>query len=68
MWMDEKIGKRVNIERLEDALASKCQGVATACPFCVSMFNDAIKDKELENDFRVWDIAELIAASIPETD
>ncbi len=68
MWMDEKIGKRINIERLEDALACHCQGVATACPFCVTMFNDAIKDKELENDFRVWDIAELIANSIPESD
>jgi Fe-S oxidoreductase/nitrate reductase gamma subunit len=66
MWMDEKIGKRINIERLEDALASGCQGVATACPFCVTMFNDAIKDKELENDFRIWDIAELIADSLPE--
>jgi Fe-S oxidoreductase/nitrate reductase gamma subunit len=66
MWMDEKIGKRINIERLEDALASSCQGVATACPFCVTMFNDAIKDKEIENDFRVWDIAELIADSIPD--
>jgi hypothetical protein len=32
------------------------------------MFNDAIKDKELENEFRIWDIAELIADSIAETD
>lgn len=68
MWMDEKIGKRINIERLEDALSANCQGVATACPFCVTMFNDAIKDKELENDFRIWDIAELIADSLPDTD
>ncbi len=68
MWMDEKIGKRINIERLEDALASNCEGVATACPFCVTMFNDAIKDKELEKDFRIWDIAELFADSIAETD
>jgi Fe-S oxidoreductase len=68
MWMDEKIGKRINIERLEDALASNTQGVATACPFCVTMFNDAIKDKELENNFQIWDIAELIADSIPETE
>lgn len=68
MWMDEKIGKRINIERLEDALASSCEGVATACPFCVTMFNDAIKDKELEKNFRIWDIAELIADSIAETD
>jgi Fe-S oxidoreductase len=68
MWMDEKTGKRINIERLEDALASRCEGMATACPFCVTMFNDAIKDKELENEFRIWDIAELIADSIAETD
>ncbi|HUU51775.1 MAG TPA: heterodisulfide reductase-related iron-sulfur binding cluster [Candidatus Heimdallarchaeota archaeon] len=68
MWMDEKIGKRINIERLEDALAARCEGVATACPFCVTMFNDAIKDKALENDFQIWDIAELIADSISETD
>lgn len=67
MWMDEKIGKRINIERLEDALTSSSEGVATACPFCVTMFNDAIKDKELENSCRVWDIAELIADSIPGT-
>lgn len=68
MWMDEKIGKRINIERLEDALECRCEGVATACPFCVTMFNDAIKDKALENDFKIWDIAELIANSLQKTD
>ena len=68
MWMDEKTGKRINIERLEDAIATRCEGMATACPFCVTMFNDAVKDKELENEFRIWDIAELIADSIAETD
>lgn len=68
MWMDEKIGKRINIERLEDALATNCKGVATACPFCVTMFNDAVKDKELADDFKIWDIAELIADSIDEID
>jgi Fe-S oxidoreductase len=68
MWMDEKIGKRINMERLEDALASNCDGVATACPFCVTMFYDAIKDKELGNEFHIWDIAELIADSIAESD
>ncbi len=68
MWMDEKIGKRINIERLEDALATHCKGVATACPFCVTMFNDAIKDKGLEDDFKIWDIAEIIADSIADAD
>jgi Fe-S oxidoreductase len=64
MWMDEKIGKRMNIQRLEDALVPKVEGIATACPFCVTMFTDAIKDKNMEEDLKVWDIAELVAQAL----
>ena len=64
MWMDEKIGKRVNITRLEDALKMKTEGIATACPFCVTMFFDAIKDKELEDQLKIWDIAEIAEQAI----
>ena len=60
MWMDEKIGKRMNIQRLEDALTVNPEWIATACPFCVTMFDDAIKDKNLEKDLKIWDIAELV--------
>jgi len=60
MWMDEKIGKRINITRLEDAITTNSEWIATACPFCVTMFNDAIKDKNLEEKMKVWDIAELV--------
>jgi len=60
MWMDEKIGKRMNIQRLEDALTVNPEWIATACPFCVTMFDDAIKDKNMEKDLKIWDIAELI--------
>lgn len=64
MWMDEKIGKRINIERLEDALAVDPEWIATACPFCVTMFEDAIKNKNLEDSLRVWDIAELVEKAL----
>lgn len=64
MWMDEKIGKRINILRLEDALKTNPEWIATACPFCVSMFDDAIKNTNRENELRIWDIVELVALSL----
>lgn len=64
MWMDEKIGKRINIRRLEDALKTNPEWIATACPFCVSMFDDAIKNTNRENELKIWDIAELAALSL----
>lgn len=64
MWMDEKIGKRVNAQRLEDALAADPEWIATACPFCVTMFEDAVKDKNMEEALKVWDIAEVVEKAI----
>lgn len=62
--MDEKIGKRINLQRLDHALETKPEWIATACPFCVTMFNDAIKDKDLEDDLKIWDIAELVEQAL----
>jgi len=64
MWMDEKIGKRINLQRIEDALATDPEGLATACPFCVTMFSDAVKDKGVEEKVKVWDIAEIVAQAL----
>ncbi len=64
MWMDEKIGKRINIHRLEDALTTNPEWIATACPFCVTMFDDAIKDKEMEDALKIWDIAEVVEQAL----
>ncbi len=64
MWMDEKLGKRINIHRLEDALTTNPEWIATACPFCVTMFNDAIKDKGMEEDLKIWDIAEVVEQAL----
>jgi Fe-S oxidoreductase len=64
MWMDEKIGKRINIQRIEDALAIDPEWLATACPFCVTMFSDAVKDKGVEEKVKVWDVAEIVAKAL----
>lgn len=64
MWMDEKIGKRINLHRLEDALRTDPEWMATACPFCVTMFSDAVKDKNLEEKVKIWDIAELVEQAL----
>ena len=64
MWMDEKIGKRINIQRLEDALSTEADWIATACPFCVTMFDDAIKSKDMEESLKIWDLAEIVEQAL----
>lgn len=60
MWMEEKIGKRINIARTEQALATHASIVATSCPFCITMIQDGLKSKEMQEKVRPLDIAELI--------
>jgi len=57
----EKGNKDVNIERTEEALETKPDIVAAACPFCNTMLTDGIKNKEKESTIAVMDVAELIA-------
>ena len=64
MWMEEKEGKRINIERTEEALATKSGTIGTACPFCMTMLNDGVKAKEANDRVEVKDIAELLLASV----
>ncbi|MDH5695390.1 MAG: (Fe-S)-binding protein [Dehalococcoidia bacterium] len=63
MWLEERIGKRISEVRIEQAMETKAQVVATACPFCLQMFDDAIKAKAIEESVKVADIAELVAES-----
>jgi Fe-S oxidoreductase/nitrate reductase gamma subunit len=60
MWMEEKEGKRVNIERTEEALATKPDLIATACPFCMTMLTDGVKAKEASDQVAVKDVAEIV--------
>lgn len=62
MFKDAEPGdKEVNIERTEDALSTKADTIAVACPFCMTMMSDGVKNKEKEDSVKVKDLAELIA-------
>lgn len=60
----EKGHKDINIERTEEALGTGASTVAVACPFCMTMLTDGIKNKEKEGEVAVLDIAELIERSL----
>ena len=61
IFLEEKIGRRVNVERTEQALATGAQTVAVGCPFCMTMMTDGTKAKDAEERLRVKDLAELVA-------
>jgi Fe-S oxidoreductase len=64
MWAEERTGTRVNVARTEEALAVGPQVVGTACPFCLSMFEDGIRATDAVGRLRARDLAELVAESL----
>jgi len=64
MFLEEKEGKRINIERTEEALSLNVDTIATACPFCMTMLTDGVKSKDVIDKVQVKDIAEIVADSI----
>jgi Fe-S oxidoreductase len=63
MWMEEKTGKKVNIERTEEALDTNPEVISTACPFCMTMLTDGVKEKGKSEEVKVKDFAELVLES-----
>jgi Fe-S oxidoreductase len=53
MWMEESTGKRINIERVQEALKENPQTICVCCPYCMTMFDDGLKDKEAADKVRV---------------
>jgi Fe-S oxidoreductase len=60
MFMEERAGKRINIERTEEALRLNPNVIGTACPFCMTMLTDGVKEKDTFGSVQVKDIAELV--------
>ena len=61
MWKEDEPGdKRINIERVEEALGTGAEIVAVNCPFCMTMMSDGVKAKEKQESVMVYDLAELI--------
>lgn len=69
MWMEEDIGERINDMRTDQAIAVKADTVAVACPFCLTMISDGIKDRQMTEKMISLDIAEIVlkAMGIEET-
>jgi Fe-S oxidoreductase len=66
MWMEEDIGKRVNLERTDEALTTGADVVSTACPYCLIMLDDAVRARSREDDVRVMDVAQVMWESLPD--
>ncbi|OEU86497.1 Fe-S oxidoreductase [Streptomyces abyssalis] len=68
MWMEERIGKRINNERVDEALSLNPDIVSTACPFCLVMLTDSVNgkknDQQAKEDLRVVDVAQLLLDSV----
>ena len=68
MWMEERIGKRINVERIDEALGTNPDTISTGCPFCLVMLGDAVSAKkssgEAKESLQVVDVAQLLARSV----
>ncbi|MDX2184923.1 MAG: (Fe-S)-binding protein [Gemmatimonadaceae bacterium] len=62
MWMEEKDGKRINVERTEELLATGADTIAVACPFCMTMISDGVTAKS--SDVPVMDLSEIVASRL----
>jgi Fe-S oxidoreductase len=68
MWMEERIGKRINVERTDEALGTGADVISTACPYCMIMLDDATKGRQSEGkareEVRVLDVAQVLEQSL----
>ena len=63
MWMEEHLGTRINLERVSEALKTNPDTVCVTCPYCMTMFEDGLKDKNADK-VTVKDIAEVVAEAM----
>jgi Fe-S oxidoreductase/nitrate reductase gamma subunit len=64
MWMEETLGKRINQMRVVEAVETDAPVLATACPYCLTMLGDGIKEKEMEQLISAFDVSELVEKAL----
>jgi Fe-S oxidoreductase len=62
MWMEEKLGTRINLNRVDEAIETGAQEVAVACPFCRIMVGDGMVARQ--SDVEVLDVAQVLLRSV----
>ncbi|MBN2571763.1 MAG: 4Fe-4S dicluster domain-containing protein [Ignavibacteriales bacterium] len=61
MFLEENEGTRINNNRTKEAIDTGCSTIAAACPFCITMFEDGLKEYNKEEEIKVKDIAEIVS-------
>jgi len=64
LWLDVPNDERFSVLRVQEAIDTGAEVIATACPYCTAMLEDAIKTLDAEDSIRVLDVAELVAQSM----
>ncbi|WP_338450255.1 heterodisulfide reductase-related iron-sulfur binding cluster [Niallia oryzisoli] len=64
MWMEEETGQRINVARTEQALEVKPSIISSGCPYCLTMLTDGTKAKEVEDNVKTYDVAELLERAV----
>jgi Fe-S oxidoreductase len=64
MWLEENLGTRINHERVAEALKLEPQTIAVCCPYCMTMFEDGVKDRGADKNVRVLEVAEIVAGAL----
>jgi Fe-S oxidoreductase len=64
MWFDVGVGTKINSIRYDEAVATGAEVIATACPFCMTMFEDAQSSKGGGGSVQIRDVAEIVAEAV----
>jgi Fe-S oxidoreductase len=64
MWMEESVGKHINVQRVEEAMNENPKTICVCCPYCMTMFEDGLKDKGIDAKVQVLDVVEVIAKAL----
>lgn len=64
MWLEEAIGKHINVARVEEALEKDPKTICVCCPYCMTMFEDGLKEKNADARVQVLDLAEITARAL----
>ena len=64
MWLEEPVGKHINVARVEEALTENPETICVCCPYCMTMFEDGLKEKNADDRVQVLDLAEITARAL----